>query len=223
MLPGLHEWRSAVSASEGVRVVIHPPNTEPYPFTEGFDVPPGFSASFGIRPRRNIRIGPPHGNCSRQNPFGESVPGERYRLMSCQKMCVQNYIVENCNCSDVSLPRLPELDTEPMLCRSDDAFPDSCMFNATEECLQLLLNLNARIKCVRATKARITKNTSAIEECKCFPPCDEVAYDVSYSLSKWPALGKLIFIELKESILIIFLESSPRIIYFMNKYEPTRW
>ncbi len=35
MLPGLHEWRSAVSSSEGVRVVIHPPNTEPYPFTEG--------------------------------------------------------------------------------------------------------------------------------------------------------------------------------------------
>ena len=25
MLPGLHEWRSAVSSSEGVRVVIHPP------------------------------------------------------------------------------------------------------------------------------------------------------------------------------------------------------
>ena len=76
MLPGLHEWRSAVSASEGVRVVIHPPNTEPYPFTEGFDVPPGFSASFGIRPRRNIRIGPPHGNCSKSNPFDTS--NERY-------------------------------------------------------------------------------------------------------------------------------------------------
>ena len=48
MLPGLHEWGSAVSASEGVRVVIHPPNTEPYPFTEGYDVPPGFSASSSL-------------------------------------------------------------------------------------------------------------------------------------------------------------------------------
>ena len=28
-----------------------------------------------------------------------------------------------------------------------------------------------------------------MEKCNCFPPCDEVAYDVSYSLSKWPASG----------------------------------
>ncbi len=80
MLPGLHEWRSAVSASEGVRVVIHPPGTEPYPFTEGYDVPPGFSASFGIKPRRNIRIGPPHGNCSHSNPFSHiEQPKQSYR------------------------------------------------------------------------------------------------------------------------------------------------
>lgn len=27
------------------------------------------------------------------------------------------------------------------------------------------------------------------ENCGCFPPCEEVLYDVSYSLSKWPATG----------------------------------
>ena len=40
---------SPMSSSEGVRVVIHPPDTQPYPHTEGFDVPPGYSATFGVK------------------------------------------------------------------------------------------------------------------------------------------------------------------------------
>ena len=46
---GTHEYMSPLSSSEGVRVVIHPPDTEPYPHTEGFDVPPGYSATFGVK------------------------------------------------------------------------------------------------------------------------------------------------------------------------------
>lgn len=188
MLPGLHEWRSAVSASEGVRVVIHPPHSEPYPFTEGFDVPPGFSASLGIRPRRNIRIGPPHGNCSNSNPFADK--GEGYRLMACQKMCLQDHIIQSCDCADVGLPRLSKYkDQKVKMCRDDSAMPDECMFNATQECLDTLFSLHEKIKCARGTKSILTKNTTAMEQCMCFPPCDEVTYDVSYSLSKWPASG----------------------------------
>ncbi len=186
MLPGLHEWRSAVSASEGVRVVIHPPNTTPYPFTEGFDVPPGFSASFGIHPRRNFRVGQPHGNCSNNNPFGDG--SERYRLMACQKMCVQHYIINGCGCTDVGLPMLPKY-KDIIRCRNDDQFPDECMFNATQKCLDILLAMHTRITCSREIKSRLTKNTTALQDCQCHPPCDEVAYDVSYSLSKWPAAG----------------------------------
>ena len=188
MLPGLHEWRSAVSASEGVRVVIHPPDTQPFPFTEGFDVPPGFSASFGIRPRRNIRIGPPHGNCSDHNPFKEHT--RRYRLMACQKMCLQDHIVQSCGCSDVGLPAIPKHERRGVpMCRNDSAMPDECMFNATKVCLDTMFSLHEKIKCVRTTKSVLTKNTTAMESCHCFPPCDEVTYDVSYSLSKWPASG----------------------------------
>ena len=185
MLPGINEYRSAVASSEGVRVVIHPPNTEPFPFTEGYDVPPGFSASFGIRPRRNIRIGPPHGNCSQDNPFGDG--SQRYRLMACQKMCMQSFVIKYCNCSDVSLPTLPNKDVP--LCRNDSGLPDRCMYNATKDCLDNLLNLHKRIKCAKGVRGKFGKNATALQACKCFPPCDEVAYDVSYSLSKWPAEG----------------------------------
>lgn len=101
-IPGTHEYVSPMSSSEGVRVVIHPPNTEPYPHTEGFDVPPGYSASFGVKSRQNIRIGPPYGNCSEGNPFQNDE--RKYRLISCQKHCLQQAIVRACQCKDISLP-----------------------------------------------------------------------------------------------------------------------
>ena len=67
------------------------------------------------------------------------------RLMSCQKMCLQYQIVNSCNCSDVGLPILPEKEYENIqLCRNDDDFPDSCMFNATQECLNKLKGMHDR-------------------------------------------------------------------------------
>ena len=185
VLPGLHESRSAVSANEGVRVVIHPPGTIPFPFTEGFDVPPGYSASFGIRPRRMKRIGTPHGNCTDRNPLGDT--SDRYRVMSCQKMCLQRYIMSICNCKDKTLPDLPVMDVKN--CRTADELPDSCMVSATSDCLKHLLRLYDNIQCIRSTKDYLTKNSSIMDNCACFPPCDEIFYDVSYSLSKWPASG----------------------------------
>ena len=189
VLPGLHESRSAVAASEGVRVVIHPPGTIPFPFTEGFDVPPGFSASFGIRPRRIKRIGPPHGNCTLSNPFG--IISERYRIMSCQKMCLQKHLMNVCHCKDIALPDPPEgtFDEEIRSCRDTSDFPDVCMYNATKECLNKLFDLYNRVECIRDQKDWLTKNTTLMTGCNCFPPCDEIFYDVSYSLSKWPASG----------------------------------
>ena len=186
MLPGLHEWSSPVSASEGVRVVIHPPDTQPYPFTEGFDVPPGFSASFGIRPRINIRIPQPHGNCSGSNPFDSS--SSRYRLMACQKMCLQRLVAQRCGCLDVGLPKVENF-THLLPCRDDSHIPDKCMFEAHQECLDTMFDVLKKIQCARETKGSITKNSSAMADCNCFPPCDEVSYDVSYSLSKWPSSG----------------------------------
>jgi Amiloride-sensitive sodium channel len=240
ILPGLH---GAVAASEGVRVVIHPPNTQPFPFAEGYDVPPGYSASFGVRPRRNKRIGPPHGNCSHSNPFdtedtnsdtssrltsadnktsnsdasgdtdfsasssnANKLSYHRYRRISCQKMCLQSHVVAECQCYDTSLPILPafrrqkkrstdystdeqEERTSVKPCRLNDELSDSCKDNATDDCLDALMTVYNRIKCARQTRDAVTRNTTLMEQCGCRPPCDEFQYDVSYSLSKWPATG----------------------------------
>ena len=49
------DYNAPGTASEGVRVIIHTPDTVPYPTLEGYDVPPGHSASFSIRPRLSER------------------------------------------------------------------------------------------------------------------------------------------------------------------------
>ncbi|ELT93367.1 hypothetical protein CAPTEDRAFT_212912 [Capitella teleta] len=184
IIPGTHEYLSPMSSSEGVRVVIHPPNTEPYPHTEGFDLPPGYSVSFGVRARQTIRIGAPHGNCSPSNPFGDR--GKQYRLISCQKMCLQRAIVDKCGCRDIALPGYDQYPAT-VFCNDDSVLPDYCRENATDECLDAVKVIYARIMCVKDTTVDTTRNTSAILDCGCHPPCNEISYDVTYSLSKWPA------------------------------------
>ena len=195
ILPGLHESSSPVSASEGVRVVIHPPNTQPFPFTEGYDVPPGYSASLGVKPRKNIRVKQPHGDCIDSNPFramtsqnasSSASDGERYRGITCQKMCLQRHVIALCECEDISLPKLPGVSAKS--CRSVDT-PNNCMYNATVSCLSSLLELYNRTLCARQAKEIVRQNKTLMEQCQCYPPCFEITYDVSYSLSKWPASG----------------------------------
>lgn len=184
MIPGTQEHLSPMSSSEGVRVVIHPPNTEPYPHTEGFDVPPGYSVSFGVKAMQNIRIGAPHGNCSQINPFG--VSDKKYRLISCQKMCLQTAIVNECGCRDIALPGYENYPDKPF-CNNDSMVADYCRLNATDECYEGFRLVYERIICVKQTTVDVTRNASAINACGCYPPCNEITYDVTYSLSKWPA------------------------------------
>lgn len=181
LLPGLHESRSPVSASDGVRVVVHPPDSKPFPLTEGYDIPPGYSVSLGIRPRKNVRVGPPHGDCTQGQ-------GNGYRMMNCMKMCLQRHVIQTCGFYDVSLPTITEL-TNIHPCRLDNFVPDSCMFTVSESCIEALQQLNERIQCGRQVRDVVTRNTTLTGKCLCHPPCNEVIYDVSYSLSKWPTSG----------------------------------
>lgn len=185
LIPGTHERFSPMSGTEGVRVVIHPPDTEPFPHTEGFDVPPGHAVTFGVRARKNVRIGAPHGNCSNENPFGTEDHFD-YRLMSCQKKCVQRSIVAQCGCKDITLPGH---DAYPhvLFCSSDIDISPHCAYNATEDCVRALYRVYDRFMCARNTTAKMSGNATASQLCGCFPPCREVSYDITYSLSKWPA------------------------------------
>lgn len=184
VIPGLQQSRSPVSASDGVRVIIHPENTTPFPFTEGYDVPPNFSASFAIRARKNIRIGPPHGQCTNTNPFSPDSQ-KKYRVIECQRMCVQKKILDECNCLDSSFPILSNVTAK--FCRQDDIFPEICTVKASPVCMEIMLKAYERIKCSQRVQRSVLINaTNIFYQCSCHPACNETSYDISYSLSKWP-------------------------------------
>ncbi len=185
MIPGTHERFSPMASNEGVRVVVHPPDAEPYPHTEGFDVPPGYSVSFGVEARLTERIGPPHGNCSHLDPYGQDRLGA-YRLISCQKKCLQAEIVKVCGCKEIALP---DHDVYPDVkyCTVDNDIPLDCRKGATDHCVDMLHKVYKRFECVQKTKASLTRSAKFTQSCGCYPPCREVSYDITYSLSKWPA------------------------------------
>lgn len=135
-----------------------------------------------------------------------------YRSVTCQRMCVQKHVISSCQCYDTSLPFVTSLSTDendknldatsrgledgtdqrgrqPKPCRLNDEFPDSCMNTASDDCLEALMAMYNRTECVRRTRDAVTRNTTLMAQCGCHPPCDEVQYDVSYSLSKWPSTG----------------------------------
>ncbi len=186
--PGLRDTLSPVLSGDGVHVVIHPPDTEPYPLTEGYDVPSGFGATFGVKAKRTQRVGVPHGNCSHTDPYDLNKTGSEghpYRLMSCQKRCLQKGVVQECHCVDINLPRyegIPDL----ALCTAEGDFPQNCSDKASEDCQKAFWNLYAKIACAKDTKDKLARNASFQRDCGCFPPCLDITYDVTYSLTKWP-------------------------------------
>jgi len=114
---------------QGARVVVHSPDTVPLPTIDGYDVPSGYSVTMGVRARENVRIGLPHGNCSKddeEDDFGAKLDSaNRYTLISCQLKCIQNAIMVTCGCVD---NRLPEIDPNTTLpyCLKLPKLPNEC-------------------------------------------------------------------------------------------------
>lgn len=72
-------------------------------------------------------------------------------------------------------------------CSDDRDIPDHCRFKAIDACFDGLRRIYDRLLCARNVSARVTRSRSSIRDCRCFPPCEEITYDVTYSLSRWPA------------------------------------
>ncbi len=84
--------------------------------------------------------GPPHGNCSHTDPYDpdETADGRPYRLISCQKKCLQKGVMHECHCKDIHLPGYENM-THLRFCTSDDDIPLHCRLKATDECERALM------------------------------------------------------------------------------------
>ena len=225
-IPGMYQLNESLVGTEGVRVVVHPPNTIAQPIYEGMDVPPGYSVSLGLKPNRFIRAKPPHGDCVDDNPFvtesrfAETNVTVPYRQIECEMMCNQGQIIDKCGCYDFTLPTPPNARChtittyvegeviEKNVSNVCDIFDNDgnvrqtvfrcgdvqyyCNASASyEDCEMATLNeslsRHEEMLCIRKVKREELKTGSCSDRCPF--PCSEYEYDVTYSMSKWPAKG----------------------------------
>jgi hypothetical protein len=143
-----------------------------------------FSVTLAVKTSEFARLGPPHGQCSKRSPFGDDE--YQYTLLSCQKMCAQKAVVETCGCLDINLPGLKNY-PDKIYCANYEDVSQNCQDPYTKECEIVRGRFKHRIDCARNVSREAIKNTTSHRECQCYPPCEEIKYDILYSLAKWPA------------------------------------
>ncbi len=182
LLPGMEEADIALASGRSARVVVHAPGTAPHFTAAGYDIPPGFSVTIGVKARENVRISEPHGNCTQDT--GNST--YKYTLAYCQINCLQDAIMSNCGCVDNKIS-IPE-DTRGLpFCLQLPKLPEICFLDFSDNCMQLVRDWSAAIKCRREVYANMTvHDPDSIDACMCHPPCNDIEYDTIYSLSTIP-------------------------------------
>lgn len=183
IIPGMQESDSALASGRGARVVVHSPHTLPHPTAEGFDVPPGFSVEIGVKARENVRIRPPHGNCSDDSNRNLTF---KYTLIQCQHECIQKRIMTVCGCIDNRIPT-PEDKQGLNYCFQLPRFPDWCQMELLPQCFNVLEEWISMLDCRKEVYENMTiRDPGAMDGCDCYPPCNDVVYDTMYSLSTLP-------------------------------------
>ncbi|XP_032232203.2 degenerin mec-4 [Nematostella vectensis] len=95
-----------LSQEAGVKVLLSDQRNIPFPFTHGFTVQPGVSASAGIRQLVIKRIDPfSNGSCYsgnglEANSIYHKYKGMRYSVQGCMSSCLANNQFKVCNCTE---------------------------------------------------------------------------------------------------------------------------
>ncbi|KAL8612050.1 hypothetical protein ACOMHN_052072 [Nucella lapillus] len=176
---GIYNIDSNIQHSAGVRVVVHAPNTMPSPVDHGFDIPPGYSSSIGLKAILHTRLSEPYGNCTM-----DTLVGMNYfnTFFSCLQVCKQRIIIAKCQCKSSALPAVPEYNVtfcglipnwKTILSGQGGYKPREYVPIHSLACEERVLQDLANDRSYETT-------------CQCYQPCRETTYQKSVSLSYWP-------------------------------------
>ncbi|XP_050401796.1 degenerin-like protein asic-1 [Patella vulgata] len=158
------EYIPALSPEAGVKVVVHPRNTMPFPVEEGISVSPGYATSIGLNAVEMIRLEPPHADCATKGLIEDIYMKNlktNYSKLSCMKTCYQMLIMEECNCSNPTL----YVENIENVCNMTN--------NTIAWCAQ-------NIKTTRQADYKAC-------DAKCPQACYEQRYEKSISMAAWPS------------------------------------
>ncbi|XP_066274107.1 amiloride-sensitive sodium channel subunit alpha-like [Branchiostoma lanceolatum] len=151
------DYIPTITEKAGVRVVIHSNDVFPFPESEGFDAPPGFLTSAGLRLTSINRLGGLYGDCTLGAGHDLLYPGS-YTQQNCIATCHQDHMVSICGCADVTYKRRPQT----TYCNSSTSV----------------------VKCEEGVKQRIASGNLS---CQCPASCSDRVFRKSIGLGEWPA------------------------------------
>ena len=104
------------SVNNGLRVVVHNQSIVAFPLDDGLDIPTGMQTDLIVKRTFYYHLNAPYSNCLTdpvdytQNSILQvmlsnySVGTVVYKQSYCLKVCLQQYIINNCGCYDMSFP-----------------------------------------------------------------------------------------------------------------------
>ncbi|XP_059143116.1 FMRFamide-activated amiloride-sensitive sodium channel-like isoform X2 [Physella acuta] len=176
---GVYNFENNIMHSAGIRVVVHAPGSMPSPVDHGFDIPPGYSSSVGLKALLHSRLPEPYGNCTEGSLQGMHT--YRNTFFACLQLCKQKLIIARCGCKSSALPDLPNVNVS--FCgvisnwlgilrnRTDGKSPKITIHN---------------LECEEDMQRKLNNDRAYEATCQCYQPCSETSYLKSVSLSYWP-------------------------------------
>ena len=187
-VPGYDNTFQPSTGSDGIRLMIHDPDTAPCPGLDGIDIAPGMATTIGLTSKETIRLGKPYGSCSTENieghlmtksvseklgyipPTGAGLLKSKYNAGRCRETCLLRHVWEHCGCLFFS-GSLPFINSSLICGRIDpnkvfnatDAEVQKCFdFDhiTTDECVQLLDPLLQDILCIQKVFEMESQGTS---------------------------------------------------------------
>ena len=177
---GTYHTLSNIGNAAGVRVVIHSPDSLPTPVDTGFDIPPGYSTSVGIRVEKAERLDPPYGDCRKHLELSFS---DRfvYSQLGCLLLCQQRQVIDSCQCMSSLLPIPPDDDSDNIYDSGGHQYHFCGFFNQSDP--QYFFD---NLSCEASVMNNFASDDDLQSSCNCHPPCEEKSYATDVSYAYWP-------------------------------------
>ncbi|XP_059143117.1 FMRFamide-activated amiloride-sensitive sodium channel-like [Physella acuta] len=179
---GVYNFENNIMHSAGIRVVVHAPGSMPSPVDHGFDIPPGYSSSVGLKALLHSRLPEPYGNCTEGSLQGMHT--YRNTFFACLQLCKQKLIIARCGCKSSALPDLPNVNVSfcGVISNWLGFFMEVRKMNMSEPPLVPI----PALECEERVQHEVNNDRAYEATCQCYQPCSETSYLKSVSLSYWP-------------------------------------
>jgi len=150
-------------------------------FSRGFNLKPGTFTKISLRKVVNQKLGDPYNECQNEFPnepiYMEKFSGKAYTEKNCIAICVQQVIMQKCNCASMFLEKI-------------DTNAEPCLSQEQIDCANVFI-VNFLFK-------------AEIQECskKCLPECTSLKYEWVTSYSTYPNNKKIDYLQTNNPLIM---------------------